>query len=203
MKKNPVCRWAGCWMALVLGMGGGAAQAQFTGSYQTNYVDGVTNVSYAGVDYTIGNGYSGDGLIVTNAGRLQTGTGYMGMNSGNNGNWALVTGAGSVWTNSGWFYTGYDGSGNTLTITNGGQVVNAGVSHIGYDPGANNNSVLVTGAGATWNVGNQICLGGDANTGNNLQVLNGGHVSSYSSLIGDYSADSHLNWILVSGAGSF
>ena len=201
MKRNSICRLAGWWVAAVC-VGGSAAQAQYSGNFQTNFVNAVTNVAYASTDYIIGNGYAGDGLIVTNAGWLVATNGVLGLNGTDNNNWALVTGAGSVWSNSSGLYVGYDGSGNTLTIANGGTVLNNDLGRIGYDPGANSNTVLVTGAGSLWNVANQIVIGEDVNTGNNLSILNGGRVISDSGLIGDYSSGSYRNWAQVSGAGS-
>jgi T5SS/PEP-CTERM-associated repeat protein len=72
---------------------------------------------------------------------------------------------------------------NRLIITNGGAVYND-TGYIGYSPGADSNSVLVTGNGSVWQNYDGLYLGGyysgtnwvNGGTGNSLTVDDGGRV---------------------------
>ena len=178
------------WMAAAYLVAGGTAQAQFTGSYQTNNINGVTNNAY--VSYLIGSSARGDGLIVTNLGLLTSQTGYLGVNSNDSNNWALVTGSGSVWNNSSDLNVGYRSAGNKLSVASGGMVNNA-AGYIGNNVGALNNNVTVTGGGSVWSNKNNLFVG---YTGalNSMTVSNGGAVYNDSGYIGY-----KLNQVIVSG----
>jgi len=130
-------------------------------------------------DLLLGVSGSGNSMVISNGGTVSNSQvnygGVIGFNSGSSNNSVLVTGAGSTWSNSGDLLVGVSGSGNSLVISNGGTVANGQVTYggvIGLNVGSLNNSVLVTGAGSTWNVHGNLWVG-DAGSGT-LTVANGG-----------------------------
>jgi len=129
-------------------------------------------------------GYFGSGnqLVVSNAGVVANGTGFISGDSTANNNVAVVTGAGSLWTNSGNLFVGASGSGNQLVVSNGG-VVASGSGFIGDTSTANNNVAVVTGAGSLWTNSGNLSVG-IAGSGNQLVVSNGGVVSAANVFVG-------------------
>jgi autotransporter-associated beta strand protein/T5SS/PEP-CTERM-associated repeat protein len=85
---------------------------------------------------------SGNSLTVSNGGRVEGGSGSIGLYASSSGNSALVTG-----TNSRWYIgdlnVGSEGSGNSLVIANGGEV-RASTLAISAQSGASNNSVSIS-----------------------------------------------------------
>ncbi|MCX6899401.1 MAG: M6 family metalloprotease domain-containing protein, partial [Verrucomicrobia bacterium] len=173
----------------------------------TNYVgeDNATLTVSGGIlngSLIIGNTGSFNQLTITNGGMIVGGTGVVGNASTSSNNWATVTGSGSVWTNSFDFSVGYSGAGNQLTITNGGKVYSKW-GYVGYNSGASNNAVLVSGAGSVWkndtDLFNNLSVG-YSGAGNQLTITNSGKVYG-GGVIGRYSSANN-NAVLVSGAGS-
>ena len=124
-------------------------------------------------------------------------------------NMLTVTGTNSLLSMTCDLSVGYASPGNQMTISNGGVVSNFS-GYIGYGAGqsadvnASNNSVLVTGAGALWNNGGNLCIGyGSTDSANNNQmtVSNGGIVSNVTGYIG-YTALAANNAATVTGAGA-
>jgi T5SS/PEP-CTERM-associated repeat protein len=150
-------------------------------------------------DLTVGGTGSGNSLVITNGGTVANSFGFVGNDASSSNNSVLVTGAGSLWTNSRPLYVGNSGSGNSLVISNGGTVVVNSWSSIGNGAISSNNSVLVTGAGSRWTIG-EVDVG-YRGSGNSLVISNGGTVVAGNSFIGSGTASSN-NSALVTGAGS-
>lgn len=64
------------------------------------------------------------------------------------------------WVVSTNLYIGYLTSGNSMVVTNGGTVQNHHFGHLGYESGADSNTVVLTGVGSIWKC-NGLRLGGD------------------------------------------
>src|ERR1700693_3625773 len=104
------------------------AQAQYTGNFQTNVINGPN--PFAG-NYVVGSNWVYDALVIQNSGSLSDGVGYIGYTASANYNAAIVAGSGSVWSNSSDLYVGYSGVGNRLTVTNAGALYNNS-GYVGY-----------------------------------------------------------------------
>ena len=136
----------------------------------------------------VGVGDQGNTLTIANGGAASDFFALVGYQSGGSNNAVTVTGAGSVMSNS-YLWVGYQDAGNTLTVANSGTVYSANswiggtgglqvqlspqVQQFNNSSNANNNTVLVTGAGsALVNSGNLTV--GDAGVSNTLTLANGG-----------------------------
>ena len=154
-----------------------------TATSNSIWVTGAGSVLSNSAFFYVGRGGSFNQLIITNGGAVFGVSGYLGVQGGSSNNSALVTGPGSIWSNSSALWIGYTGSFNQLTIANGGQVVGSSAGAIiGARAGANNNSVLVTGAGSVWNNSGNVSIGLPGNSGNQLIITNGGVVQTAGSL---------------------
>ena len=139
---------------------------------------------------------SGNSLMVSDGGRVLTGSAYVGMGNPACGNRLTVTGNDSMLVSSNSLIIGFIGaSGNSLIVTNGGRAENQN-GYIGYESGADSNSVLVTGSGSTWQNYKALYVG-SGGTGNSLTVEDGGQV-----LVGDVDANnlSGIKGIVVGDA---
>jgi len=139
-----------------------------------------------------------NGGVVNNSGAGNVGGNYnAGVGAGANSNTVLVTGPGSAWHNDGlWLFVGAWGAQfNSVTVSNGGWLTSLH-SYVGYV--ANNNSVLVTGAGSLWNNAYGMYIGVDGST-NTLTIRQGGVVSNQYAYIG---SAGNKNSALVTDAGS-
>jgi T5SS/PEP-CTERM-associated repeat protein len=129
-------------------------------------------------------------------------------------NSVLVTGSNSTWTNSGQFSVGEGvqsySTGNSLVISNGGKVVSGSMAYsddfkIGIDPGDNQNSVTITGAGSMLSNGGDLTVGYYGSS-NSLVISDGGTVANRDGFIGRLSSGVNFaathNTALVTGAGS-
>ncbi|MFA7004078.1 MAG: PEP-CTERM sorting domain-containing protein, partial [Verrucomicrobiia bacterium] len=153
--------------------------------------------------FAVGYGGAFNGLLITNGGVvLNATTGGVGILPTATYNSVLISGSGSAWSNGSGFAVGYFGSDNQLAINDGGRLVTTEAS-VGGDAGATNNAVLVTDNGSLWNgaVGAGYINIGEAGSGNNLTIANGGQVSNVFSAIGSQAVASN-NWVLVTGTGS-
>jgi len=153
---------------------------------------------------------SNNRLVITNGGQvIFADKGLIGFDGTGVGvsNSVLVTGAGSLLqggldpdNNTLSLNVGHTTSGNTLTISNGGTVSNT-YGYIGAFADAN--SVLVTGAGSSWQLLRDFAVGYGGPAGgarNSLTVSNGGAVTNGGEgFIGYHSG---TNQALVTGAGS-
>ncbi|MBI3879494.1 MAG: hypothetical protein HY301_05455 [Verrucomicrobia bacterium] len=131
-------------------------------------------VVYYGLD--LGSNAANTTLLVTNGATLTViGTSSLSRNVGSTNNLAIIAGPNSLWTNYGDLYIGNSGSFNALIVSNGGAVADR-FSVIGYDPGANNNQVVVTGANSKWT--NIELWVGNSGSFNTLLITNGGTVEA-------------------------
>jgi len=161
----------GILAGLALAAGAWAAQAQ---NNTTNIISSYEDVGRGA--YVCGDNGSGNVLIITNGGNVNSFTGFIGKSGQAHSNTVIVTGAGSVWNDTTGFDIGDRSSGNSLILTNGGKL-NCTAGYLGYYNGANNNAAVVTGAGSLWNVGEGLFVG-NGGTGNSLTIANGGAVYS-------------------------
>ena len=153
----------------------------------------------------VGHNDSSNQLTIQSGGVVNSAYGYIGSNAGANNNTVLVNGTGSVWNNSGHLFVGYSGSSNQLTIQSGGVVNNEYTGYIspvyiGYNAGANNNAVLVSGTGSVWNNYRGLYVGYSGSS-NRLTIQSGGVVSNTYGIIG-FDVGANNNAVLVSGTGS-
>ena len=170
---------------------------------------------------TVGNGGGGNQLIVAGGGRVVSSTAYVGSADSNS---VQVAGANSVWSNSADLYVGEAGGGNQVlatagaSISVGGDLVvghyghdtvlrldNAalavgGASYIGSDFNAPSNSVVLNGAGASWNTGHAIYIGYNG-SGNQLLITNGAQMLDTDAYLG-CGWPSHGNSATLAGANS-
>lgn len=176
-------KWiVGC-LALALA---GAAQAQFTGSYQTNVVDGVSS-NWTG-HYYIGNGYSFDVLKIINGGSLTLAAGnnygYLGQNNGDVGNTVLIDGANSTWNIQLGALVFMRSNDNSVIATNGGTLNGGAWGNTIAQNSGQRNRVVIAGSNSTWNA-----AGVNLNGGSNGRVLihdGGALYSTGDNLIGNF-----------------
>jgi len=145
--------------------------ALVTGSGSVWNVNGHLNVGY-------GTSANNNQLTISAGAHVQDNVGDIGYGGANNS--VLITGSGSVWSNvnssgSAILIVGDQTAGNQLTVANGGHLYNNIGSYIGYNSGASNNTVLVTGSGSVW-IADQLAAKyvGYNGSGNSLIVSNGG-----------------------------
>ena len=158
---------------------------------------GIVGVPYLYVGYS----GAGNGLVISNRGRVSFSFHYIGYNSTSSNNSVLVTGPGSAWSNTfGNIVVGAHGSANSLIVSNGGQVVNSlfGYGYVGL--WGSNNVVVITGSNSTWKGNDQFYVGWDG-ASNSVVVENGGQLTSADSVVGVDATGAH-NRIVVSGTGS-
>ncbi len=172
--------------------------AQFTASFQTNIINGVTS-NWPG-NYLVGSNIFADVLILQAGAVLSNASGYLGYTSNSSDNAAIVTDTGSVWSNQGYLIIGYYGSHNRMSITNGGGVI-ALYGEIGSRLSARSNVVSISGLGAFWINNNGTLNVGTSGTGNSLTIANSGTVFSTYGRIG-LNLNSSNNAVAVTGAGA-
>ena len=120
----------------------------------------------------------------------------------NNGNFTF-TGEGSTWNaGEGSFWVGDTNPSNSVVISNGASMVMP--LNLGHHLSSSNNSVVVTGAGSSWNAGGSGIVVGDVGSGNSMTISDGASVSvsatgMISGQIGEWSSN---NSVLVTGSGS-
>ena len=163
--------------------------------------------------FTVGNNNGGTNLTISGGGVVTSGKTVIGFAATSNNNTVLLDGAGSQWNTSGTYYLGLDGSGNTMTVSGGAKFTLSNTSNfdalIGANAGANNNKLTVTGAGSLFsnlNAPNASTLYiGRNGTGNEMDILLGGSVSSFNARIGGGTGSNSFtdnNKVLVDGTGS-
>ena len=182
------------------GTGGFANATDPTGvwSVTTNGGSLLLNYTYTYVPPASDTLTNGGGLLLITDSKDYTGG--IDLNAGT----TVITSTGSVTaTNTDYSFVGNTGSDVTLVVSNGTLNVNGLVA--GYNPDANNNTIVVDGSSAVATVGaNGIILGYDVNTGNSLIVTNGGTVTSAGQVVvgSATSSGGGQNQIVISGAGS-
>ena len=165
-------------------------------------------------DFTVGNNTAGTSLEISGGGVLTNGKTTIGNNATSNNNSVLLDGAGSQWNTSATFYLGWDGAGNTMTVSNGAQFALSNVAGnidalVGANGGSNNNKLTITGTGSSFSNVNPTNAStlyiGRSGTGNEMDILAGGSVSSFNARIGGgtgFNGTTDNNKVLVDGAGS-
>ena len=166
----------------------------------------LTNTSQNNDSFNVGWYGSSNSLVISNGGTVDTKYGNIGYTNGT-GNSVLVTGSNSAWNGSE-LYVGHWNSGNSLTVSAGGHVLLDSYLGVGsFQPGANSNTAIISGAGSLLSVGSsgEIDVGGENGFGNSLLITNKGAVFSQTAIIGSYGGDTNIsssNSALVTGAGS-
>ncbi|MBI5684666.1 MAG: hypothetical protein HZC54_06270 [Verrucomicrobia bacterium] len=143
-------------------------------------------------------------VIVFNGGTLNSGSSLVSNGAafivGDTGNGATFNALGGQHGFSNGLTIGSSGYGNLLSITNGAQVVVSGMSVIGEDSIADNNTVIVSGAGSVWNNNGDLRVGyfGASNV---LSILDGAMTRNTDAYIG-FDTDANNNAVAVIGPGS-
>lgn len=155
--------------------------------------------------FYVGDTNSGDQLQIINGGVQFVTNGYdayIGYMASADGNSLVVSGSGSAWIqlNSGGLFVGYYGSGNSLTVSSGAEVIAA--LKAGAQPGANNNSVVVTGTGSVLSVTFDWEIG-DYGSANSLVISGGGAIDGgHRNSVAGQLPGSDGNRMVVTGSGS-
>jgi T5SS/PEP-CTERM-associated repeat protein/autotransporter-associated beta strand protein len=144
----------------------------------------------------VGKSGSGNSLIISNGGVVESATGAIGYDAAASNNSVLVTGEGSIWDGGG-IEVGSGGSSNSLVVSNGGRVSSA-IAYIGKEASAYDNSVLVTGSNSVWTNGSGLTVG-DLGSGNSLVIDGGAQVANSTGYIGNGGSN---NSVVVSDAGT-
>ncbi|HEY6169996.1 MAG TPA: hypothetical protein VI454_18300, partial [Verrucomicrobiae bacterium] len=147
----------------------------------------------------VGRGGSFNQLVVSNGASVFNSLGSIGTLAGANSNVAVVTGVGSLWSNSFNLRVGDAGSFNQMMISNGAAVFSV-EGDIGFDFGASNNAVAVTGGNSLWNNSSSLTVGRNTSF-NQLVVGNGATVLSIGADIG-FGSTANNNAVLVTGSNS-
>ncbi|RKX40573.1 MAG: hypothetical protein DRP64_12460 [Verrucomicrobia bacterium] len=142
---------------------------------------------------------SGNALSITNGGRVENTSSFLGYNSSSSNNTVTVSGSGSVWINSGFIMVGFHGSSNALSITDGGRIENT-YGDIGSWDEASNNTASVSGTGSVWSNSSSLYVG-SGGSGNALSITDFGKVQNDYGYIGGSGSASN-NTVTVTGDGS-
>ena len=129
---------------------------------------------------------------------------YVGFTAAASNNTLTVQNAGTLLTNTNSVRIGESGSGNSLVISNAGTVASGDEVSIGHNAVSSNNSVLVTGTNSALRSPENFFVGYQG-SGNSLVISNGGTlevVDGNGRFHIGYTAESHNNSVLVTGAGS-
>ena len=168
--------------------------------------DGLVTISYAGPDLAVGIFRTAQVTVVTPGTNTYENV-FVGVGAGYDDNSLTVANASTTLAASGNVVVGVSESGNSLVVSNGATVVASGTDGdpasgglIGYNAGASNNSITVTGAGSTLSSPMGVTVGLNG-SGSSLVISNGGAASSNIGQIG-YAAASSNNSVLVMGIGS-
>jgi T5SS/PEP-CTERM-associated repeat protein len=168
--------------------------------------NGLVTISYTGPDLAVGIFGTAQMTVVTQ-GTSNYENVFVGVGAGYDDNSLTVANASTTLAASGNVVVGVSESGNSLVVSNGGTVVASGADGdpasgglIGYNAGASNNSITVTGAGSTLSSPMGVTVGLNG-SGSSLVISNGGTASSNIGQIG-YAAASSNNSVLVMGIGS-
>jgi T5SS/PEP-CTERM-associated repeat protein len=176
---------------LVLGLATGiilgphSTEAQYSGSYQTNIISGVTN-AWSG-EYIVGF-YSADALLIQSNGVLSLPSLDDPLFVGGGNCSVVVTDPGSAILNAAYLSLTGGTGGNSLVISNGATMLTGSSDGDGAIFGSDTttpNSVVVTGPGSVWsnNVGLYV---GYSGAGSSLVIRNGGAVASGLKFLGAF-----------------
>ena len=124
------------------------------------------------LNVNVGGMGSSNSLMIADSGTVVTEIAGAGYGTSSRGN-SITVDAGSLMA-SDTIIVGIAGSGNQMTVSNGGFVTSTSAT-IGSLFEANTNTASVSGAGARWNVVNDVTVGHEG-SGNALNIKNGGRV---------------------------
>ena len=159
---------------------------------------------------TLGLNGGGNKLTIANGGVVNATGAYAGYESNSANNMLIVTGMGSTLNAGSEFMFGENGLDNQLIITNGGLITVAGLFAVGKylrvntnnNPVANNDTVLVTGAGSLLSISNTLYVG-YSGVGNQLTIAAGGEVKDIKGVLGQANdSGNQNNRVIVTGANS-
>jgi T5SS/PEP-CTERM-associated repeat protein len=199
----------GAWNTMVISNAGSVVetgQGTYVG-YDTSsssnrvLVTGTNSVWNCAGHFFMGNGGSGNSLVITNGGSVVSGgVAYLGELSVSSNNTALVTGSNSLWS-SGSLLVGDNGINNKLTINKGGRVV-CSFAQLGYFGSASGNSVWVSDTNSVWDVSASAAIlsVGLYGSGNSVVVTNGAQLLGYYVYLGNNACNG--NSMVVTGPGS-
>jgi len=142
----------------------------------------------------IGDVGSGNRLVITNGGRMESLAAAVGETSASSNNEAVVSGPNTSWSDHNFLSVGYGGAGNRLTVSDGGVVrsVNGSIGDVG-----GNNLALVTGAGSSWSNAGTLFVGAFGSR-NGLTISDAAAFSSETLIVG-YDSSSLNNRVVVDG----
>ena len=154
----------------------------------------------------VGNSGSSNSLAINAGAVVSTSQAVtIGNNAGANANSLTVSGAGSSFSTNSTLNLGVSSSGNSMTISGGANAYVGGVLAIGFNTGANNNSLTVTGPGTSLSTGTYLVVGRQGSS-NTLTVSNGASVTPTSYYMGggpgNPTGGASGNGLIVTGAGS-
>jgi len=161
---------------------GGVIGLNASASNNSVIISGSNSLWKSSSSLTVGNGGSGNLLVISNGGVVNDQFGYIGNSSTGSNNTALVTGSNSLWSNSSSLTVGNGGVGNSLMISNGG-VVNDQSGYIGNSSTGSNNTALVTGSNSLWSNSSSLTVG-NGGSGNSLMITNGGRILATAGYVG-------------------
>lgn len=170
-----------------------------SGDFNTALVTGTNSLWVNKGDLFVGyDPSSNNSLLISNGAVVTVATNtFIGFDAGSTNNSITVTDPGSLLSIGADLTVGETGAYNYVHILNGGVVSNIN-GRLGNAVGANNNSVLVTGAGSLWNNNGQVTIGQNGNF-NQMTVAAGGRVNDIKGIVG---YDGASNTVLVTGIGS-
>ncbi len=167
-------------------------------SFNTATVSG-TNASWISTgNLIVGNGGSGNSLLVTNGGYAQALTTIVGTNSTGKANQLIVTGTNTIF-NTASLQVGAEGVGNTLVIADGATVW-SGLGIVGNGFAASNNMATITGSNSTWTVDGDMIVGNEGSS-NLLHIADKGQVNSTLGVIG-WTSNALNNAVIIEGEDS-
>jgi T5SS/PEP-CTERM-associated repeat protein len=189
------------WMVLPVLLCGSLQVRGYTNPIDSQATATITNLWDLGSEsLQVGLTTSGNTLIVTNGGRVESSGGILGSSNDpfSYDNRVVVTGTGSAWINSG--EVRLNSNHNELFITDGGRVEN-GTGWVGGYQGSSNR-VIVSGSGSIWSNSATLSVAGLTLACNNSEVIvtNGGYLYSNGGAIGDQGNTETC--LTVSGSGS-
>ncbi|MEN8254665.1 MAG: autotransporter domain-containing protein, partial [Verrucomicrobiota bacterium] len=123
-------------------------------------------------------------LTISTSGRVDTVRGVIGSNQSAGNNEVTVGGTNALLNIAGDLFVGENGDNNTLTINANGTVSNQN-GFVGYSVDAIGNQVEVSGADALWVNQNNLIIGAEGNSGNEVTVSAGGLVQADTLVIQD------------------
>lgn len=144
----------------------------------------------------VGDSGGGNRLVVSNGASLAADSVYLGKLSSSTGNRVLVSGAGTSLYTTNLLLVGAS-DGNILEISGGGYVGSWAAS---VGSGANDNQVLVAGAGSVWSNTTPVLVG-EVGSNNRLTVTDAGWLIAAGGVLG-FGPNATNNQVIVSGSGS-